>query len=276
MHYRPLSALLAAPNAMVSFSHYGPSLGLQGFVSCYWHMRYCAEKSAQTPELLLLPDGCVDVTFRLNCDSSNTSAFITGASMAATSLALTQSLELIAIRFLPGGAYSFLRNDLADFQATWTDAVAVWGSQADRLTMKLNEARTMRSRLQLIERFLYGLLNSHRSLSLPPAMGALLRESMSADSLLCEAESVLTDDDEGAVSERSKRRRFAKEVGLPPVKMKQIMRLQKLIALLQSPSKLDLAGIAVECGYYDQAHLTHQVMAMTSLSPLQLARLIRR
>ncbi len=59
---------------------------------------------------------------------------------------------------------------------------------------------------------------------------------------------------------------FRAETGLTPKQATRIVRFERAGALLRT-GKLDLAGIAVDCGYYDQAHLSNEWHALAGCSP---------
>lgn len=60
--------------------------------------------------------------------------------------------------------------------------------------------------------------------------------------------------------------RFRAEIGLAPKQAARILRFERATALLRR-GHLDLAGLAVECGYYDQAHLSNEWRALAGCSP---------
>ncbi|GHF30138.1 AraC family transcriptional regulator [Amycolatopsis deserti] len=60
--------------------------------------------------------------------------------------------------------------------------------------------------------------------------------------------------------------RFRRELGLPPKQAARVLRFERAIARLrQAPT--DLATLAVDCGFYDQAHLSNEWRALAGCSP---------
>lgn len=74
------------------------------------------------------------------------------------------------------------------------------------------------------------------------------------------------------LTERTLRRRCDQVFGYGPRTLSRILRLQRLIALLEARPSLQLAAAAVESGYADQPHMTREVRALTALTPTTLAR----
>ncbi|OXM65568.1 MULTISPECIES: helix-turn-helix domain-containing protein [Amycolatopsis] len=60
--------------------------------------------------------------------------------------------------------------------------------------------------------------------------------------------------------------RFRRELGLPPKQAARVLRFERAIARLrQAPT--DLATLAADCGFYDQAHLSNEWRALAGCSP---------
>jgi AraC-like DNA-binding protein len=72
-------------------------------------------------------------------------------------------------------------------------------------------------------------------------------------------------------SARHLRARFLEQVGMPPKSMARVLRLQA--ALRARLSGRTWAQAAVLARFHDQAHLSHEVKAMTGLTPGRLAEL---
>lgn len=74
-------------------------------------------------------------------------------------------------------------------------------------------------------------------------------------------------------SDRHLRSRFLEQVGMSPKAMARVLRLQT--ALRANLAGSSWAQAAVQARYHDQAHLAHDVKAMTGLTPGRLAELRR-
>ena len=72
-------------------------------------------------------------------------------------------------------------------------------------------------------------------------------------------------------SERHLRARFTEEIGLRPKTAARVIRFHHARFMLQRNIGLgrpDLAGVAAECGYFDQAHLIRDWRQFTGLAPV--------
>ncbi|MFD8495684.1 helix-turn-helix domain-containing protein [Amycolatopsis sp. NPDC059657] len=72
--------------------------------------------------------------------------------------------------------------------------------------------------------------------------------------------------DEIGWSRRHFGERFRAEVGLSPKQAARVLRFERAAGKLRG-GQLDLASLAVECGYYDQAHLSNEWRALAGCSP---------
>ncbi len=61
--------------------------------------------------------------------------------------------------------------------------------------------------------------------------------------------------------------RFREQVGLPPKAVARVMRFERAREVARADSRPNWARIAVECGYYDQSHLTRDFRAVTGMPP---------
>jgi AraC-like DNA-binding protein len=74
------------------------------------------------------------------------------------------------------------------------------------------------------------------------------------------------------IGDRQLRRRFADAVGYGPKTLERILRFQRFLRLARGDgaSRPDLARLALEAGYADQAHLTRECSRLAGLPPAAL------
>jgi AraC-like DNA-binding protein len=73
------------------------------------------------------------------------------------------------------------------------------------------------------------------------------------------------------ISERQLHRLFLREIGIGPARLKRVVRLQRTIdAMRCRVDHADLAGMAIDMGFTDQAHMSHEIKALTERTPTQL------
>ena len=72
-----------------------------------------------------------------------------------------------------------------------------------------------------------------------------------------------------ALSRRQFERRFKQETGLSPAQLQQLNRVKIARDLLSQSPELNLAQVAFDCGFYDQAHLHQHFVRVTQQTPGQ-------
>jgi AraC-like DNA-binding protein len=69
------------------------------------------------------------------------------------------------------------------------------------------------------------------------------------------------------LSSRRFSRIFSEQVGLTPKVFHRVQRFQRTMGSVASTRKVDWARLAVEAGYYDQAHFIHEFHSFCSVTP---------
>ncbi|WP_329050258.1 AraC family transcriptional regulator [Amycolatopsis sp. NBC_01488] len=96
----------------------------------------------------------------------------------------------------------------------------------------------------------------------PPELGEAWRRMRGADGRVRVTELA----GEVGWSRRHLGERFRAELGLAPKQAARVLRFERAGRLLRQ-GRSDLAAVAVECGYYDQAHLTNEWRALAGCTP---------
>jgi transcriptional regulator GlxA family with amidase domain len=66
---------------------------------------------------------------------------------------------------------------------------------------------------------------------------------------------------------------FRAQVGVPPKRYARILRFRHSLDRLSGAPALDMAGVAQDCGYFDQAHLSRDFRELARLTPSQYRQL---
>ena len=232
-----------------------PRNPLNRFVECFWILESEAPpQPAQTERIL--PDGCIELILNFGDrfsqhDSNKTSIqprhFLVGQMTGPIVISPGNIVDLIGIRFHPGGTMPFFRLPMHEL----TDQLVELGSLAASLERELLDVTinlvSMTERVAAIESLLltYVLRCKHDSWVLP--LSARIVDSgggVSVDQLATAA----------GLSARQLERRFLREVGIGPKLLSRILRFQQVFRAVERSDRA-WAPIAIECGYYDQAHL---------------------
>lgn len=245
---------------------------LANFVECIWSLEGNPGQASTAPERLL-PDGCVELIlnlsdlFREHTETGSSDLqperFIVGQMTRPVFVSPTGNVKLLGIRFAPGGTLPFFPcppGKLTNTIIPLADAA----TQLDKtLSGEVYEARELPDKVRLIESLLIKqLLANHQSgPSLQSAVSRIVRSGgqTSVDRLASDL----------GISGRQLERRFMSEVGLGPKLLCRILRFQQVFQAVES-SNQNWARVAVECGYYDQAHLIRDFRQFAGQTPALL------
>ncbi|MZG13744.1 helix-turn-helix domain-containing protein [Streptomyces sp. SID5914] len=137
---------------------------------------------------------------------------------------------------------------------------ALLGCEAEVLMARLLKLRTWPRRFAALDAWLRARITAAPQMS-PRIVWAWRRLTDSGGQV-----PISTLVDELGCSRRHLARSFGETVGLTPKSYARLIRFERAIARL-SDGDADLGSIALECGYYDQAHLNRDVHAFAGVSP---------
>jgi AraC-like DNA-binding protein len=203
-------------------------------VACLWARDPAPYERRQR----VLPDACVDLVVvgdRLLVAGPQTTARVVTVPAGAAS---------VGVRFRVGAAGAALGVPAAELLDVTVDLDELW----DRATVE----RVLGSPAPLRE------------------LAAAVREGLvrPPDDLVRAAVTGAGRDELG-IGDRQLRRRFADAVGYGPKTLERILRFQRFLRLA-TDGHGDLARLALEAGYADQAHLTRECSRLAGLPPAAL------
>jgi AraC-like DNA-binding protein len=218
------------------YREFAPPAALAPMIECLW-VRGCGSDD----EVWIMPDGASDVIWRQGCGT-----IIAGPDTTARAYPPSPGELLLGVRFRPGaggGAMGVPLDELCDLQVDAREIDRAFDLDGD-LPPAVVFARLLRA---TAERRPDPIV-----LAAAPRVGdgeiaALAREF--------------------ALSDRQLRRRFHAAVGYGPATLARVLRFRRFLAMLDR-GRDDLAGLALDAGYADQAHLTRESRRLAGLSPL--------
>ena len=163
--------------------------------------------------------------------------------------------------FRPGGTVPFVAPPALELSDADVPLEALWGRQRDRLLREqLLSAPDPQSTLDVLEA---ALLDRRREKAAHPAVAYALSEFRAHPSLL----RVRAVTDAIGLSPKRFIERFKADVGVTPKRYCRLLRFQRVVTNAHRRGPVDWAGIALACGYFDQAHLIHDFRAFSGLTP---------
>ena len=241
---------------MGAYREFAPSPPLHALVACRWS-RAVSDDDPADPALIL-PDGCVDLVWR------DGKLLVAGPDQQAWHSPMLPGQEIVGIRLRPGVAgavFDLPVNELLDSRVPLDQ---LFDSRATALAERLSEAEDQEAMFLLLEAFVASTIARHAP---DPLVLAAARRLGFPGSRVDELARAL------GISERQLRRRFQEAVGYGPKTLDRVLRFRRLVSQAEAVSnnEVDLARLAADLGYADQAHMTRDSVRLTGMPPARLA-----
>jgi len=213
---------------------------LRDIVACLWIRAIDSEEDVR-----IVPDGCADVVWQ-----RGRGVTIAGPDTDAKIVSCTRDDLLVGIRFLPGAGGAALGLPLDELRN-----LRVAAADVERAFVVDPDCEPP----DVVERFISAAADREAD----PLVSEAARRIERFD--------VRTIARELWVSERQLRRRFNSAVGYGPRTLARVLRFHRFVEAVDG-GRTDLAALALDSGYADQAHLTRETTRLAGLSPLALIR----
>lgn len=244
------------------------------FVKCVWSLD-SGGRVCDAPRERILPDGCVELVFHFQ-DPFRSHLASGESAVQPPSLVvgqMTRFLEIepagragfVAVRFHARGAYLFFHRPLSEVAAGVVDLEDLWPARARECTERVALAPDMATRVRIIEEALVGLLREGGRTDPTVDRGLTLIEARRGQTRVADLAAEI------GVSCRHFRRQFQRAVGLSPKEYGRVSRFLRALRLVSGGRHGSLAEVALECGFFDQAHLNHEFRELAGMSPGDLS-----
>ena len=232
-----------------------PTAALAPFVENLW----AAEtRTGVSRAERILPSGTTELVVDLRDDRRG--ALVCGAGTKPFVMQRAARESFVGVHFRPGGAAALLGvagHELRDARVPLGD---LWGPAAGRLRERLIDAPPGRARMHVLESALLER-RSHPGLFHPGVSHAVAALARDAARPIAELTA------QAGLSPRHFIARFAAQTGLTPKRFARVRRFQSAIARADSAVRRGWAHVALDCGYYDQAHLARDFQEFAALAP---------
>jgi AraC-like DNA-binding protein len=245
------------------YAEHCPSPILRPFIECIWTLCGTLESAPAQPERIL-PDGCMELVFHRSTPFERAgerqgAAFIIGQMSEPAFVTMSHQVEVLGVRFQPGGAYAFFDVSMRELANLFLDIRLLAGSFGREFEERVLHASTLTSAVQIASRELERRLKPLRpeGLRARELAACQIREhgNVSIRELAAKA----------GISERQLEREFNHFVGLTPKLFSSILRFQRVFTAIERDS--EWVNVALECGYYDQSHLIADFRRFSGSTP---------
>ncbi len=252
------------------YAEFPPHPSLAGIVRCIWALHVPAQAKHEDPVENVVPDGCMEWVIHLGDPvraASTGSAFamqdstvVVGQITGPFQLQPTGDLNVIGVRFAPAAFASLFHvpaRMLTD-QHVSTDGLGSLptGELMDRISQALDTTQ----RIGIIQQFLIDRLAGRPSHP-PRALSHAVDRIISTQGQLPIDQLART----LRISHRHLERLFHEHVGVTPKMLSRIVRFRSVFDRVSDDPKW--SSIALDCGYFDQAHLIRDFNRFAGQSP---------
>lgn len=230
----------------MSYAEYLPHPDLRKYIEAYWTLTLDDKDGPVTSRIL--PDGCTDIIFNRDNESH-----LVGTMTSYRDTISNPGSSILGIRFRPGGMivfYALNQQELTDLVVPYQDKkLAELIARDEDLLNRINQYFLEKLPLR------------------PLVLSAIIDDIYIARGKVRIPELTLKYN----MSERKLERLFKKDVGVTIKGLTKLVRFTHTLGLIRNGSnQASLTNVALEAGYYDQAHLCNEIKAYTGLTPAQL------
>jgi AraC-like DNA-binding protein len=241
----------AALDLSPGYRELAPPPALRHALECLW----VRVSTPEAPPAHVLPDGGADIIWQ-----ADRPALVAGPDTAARLVGVSPGAAVVGARFHPGAGGSALGLPLSELRdtSTWLDELRP--GLGDRLDPHLHPQAALRRLTEIVARLV----------AAGPPDPAVRAAARQLDHPRTRVEGLA---DDLGLSERQLRRRCHAAVGYGPKTLQRVLRFRRFLAGLDAGgAEPDLARLALDAGYADQAHLTRDSTRLAGLAPAALAQ----
>ena len=255
----------------MTFELHFPSAPLNQFVELFTF--YEGISFSHTIERLF-PEGVVEVIIdlteapkfiydntHLNEIQTCKTAWVSGVRKEFISISVLPFSSMFVIRFRRGMAYPFLQVPIHELDGQVIDADLIFGNRFGETREQLIACDSPKAKFAIMEKY---LVEHSKSLwAIPPVVSfgiqqILQNPTTTQINLLA---------DKTGYSHKHFLSLFTKYVGLTPKQFLRVMKFQQTLQSIEQISIPNWSQLALDCGYYDQAHFINDFRAFSGFTP---------
>jgi AraC-like DNA-binding protein len=242
----------------IGYTEWAAPAALRDTVACLWAQ--VTTEDAGRPGLVL-PDGCTDLVWE-----QGRGALVAGPDTGPVPTTMTAGTVILGVRFRPSAGGPALGLPLSELRDQRVDLADLRPADARRLPGTLDPDTAMARALDVTATL---VTDGAPDPAVTRAARLLYDPQARAEDVAAEV----------GLSLRQLRRRCHAAVGYGPKTLQRVLRFRRFVSRIDAgpnaqkgPEFLDLAALAADAGYADQAHLTRECGRLSGLTPAALAR----
>ncbi|WP_421890576.1 helix-turn-helix domain-containing protein [Marinoscillum sp.] len=241
--------------------------------SITYYSNYSVEHFAER----LLPDGHADFIVNLTEAPKHTfdnatlqvnetfkKGWLSGARKKLLSIdAGGRNDSMMIVRLKLGAAYNIFKIPQEELTDKVYEADLILGHSFDDLRTRIMEAHFVETKIQVMEKFVLDQCSG--KIDLPPVVSFAFDQLVHSPS----STSIKLLADQTGYSHKHFIALFRKHAGMSPKEFLKVMRFQRVLQEIENQGRIDWARLALDCGYYDQAHFIKEFRNFSGFSPEQ-------
>jgi AraC-like DNA-binding protein len=221
----------------------------------------------------LLPDSTVELVINLHQDrihlydrddyrhcGTAPGCIVSGPRTQYFVIDTQDQMATMGVHFRPGGAFPFFRAPAIELADQSVALDALWGRAAAEMRERLLAAPTQEGKFRVLEACLLEQLA--KPLARHPAVAFGIQQLRGYG-----PRSVAEVVDKTGFSQRRFIQLFGEQVGLTPKVFGRVSRFQRVIQIARGAGEVNWTALALDCGYYDQAHFIHDFQSFAGITP---------
>lgn len=176
-----------------------------------------------------------------------------------------EQVRVMGVAFRAGGAHAFTGADLAAEEGRDIDLHDLFGASAGRLRQRLLETPDPGQRLALLERWLRQNLR-------PEGTHPAIRHAIATIERAPQVQRISRIVHASGMSERRFSTLFRRQVGMNPKHYARLMRFRAVVDHAHDCAGVNWSAVAIDGGYCDQAHLSHEFRQFAGITPATFMR----
>ena len=209
-----------------------------------------------------LPHPCVHIVFEKE------RSYVIGVTKEKFSRTLVDKGIVFGIKFKPGGFFPFVKKPVSLFTDRLIDLRNIFGNSSVLIEKTILGLGLHKEMTACAEKFLHKILPEHDE---NVAMINKIAERIIADRKIIRVDDLV---DLFKLNKRQLQRLFNEYVGISPKWMIKRYRLHEAAERLAGTANIDLTKLAIDLGYYDQAHFIRDFKSVVGKPPEQYAKQI--
>jgi AraC-like DNA-binding protein len=255
------------------YRHRVPRPPLDAFIESIW-----VYQNDPCPHALerILPTGAAQLIVNLKEDQTRlydpesphrsvaTSGSVLSGVQARFQIIDASEQEYVAgVSFKPGGTVPFMRKPAHEASNADVPLESLWGRRrAAALRDRLLESDSIDATLDALEAVLNEMWR-------PPGLHPAVNFALAAFDRAPSTTTIAAVTEAIGLSAKRFIERFKIEVGLTPKRYCRVRRFQRALALANQGRPVDWTRVALDCGYFDQAHFIHDFRSFAGLTPTE-------